>query len=208
MTYFLAAVAASGVFIVAGWRSRQARTLAATQGWQGLPIDPLWGEEVVSNNASEAQADVGVAIRLVLKRLVPVMASQSVQADIAVPFGLSVRMRSAALADLLEDLLAAAIHSAPASRLLMTAATHGDFVHIGITDDMPGADPAVRQGSVRGLMERVALRGGAIDINVRVNEGTTMTLRLAAGGEKDKPPLESEAKTFGSPSSFAVRAER
>jgi glucose-6-phosphate-specific signal transduction histidine kinase len=136
------------------------------------------------------------------------MASQSVQADIAVPFGLSVRMRSAALADLLEDLLAAAIHSAPASRLLMTAATHGDYVHIGITDDMPGADPAVRQGSVRGLMERVALRGGALDINVRVNEGTTMTLRLAAAGEKGKTPFESVVKASVSTSGVAVQAAR
>ena len=87
------------------------------------------------------------------------------------------------MADLLEDLVTAAIHAAPACRLLLTAVAHGDRIHVGVTDDMPGADPAVRMGSVRSLMERVALRGGALDLEVRPAEGTTMTLRLAAGNE-------------------------
>lgn len=147
---------------------------------------------------SAPQADAGAMVRLALKRLAPVLASQSVQAEVAAPQGLMVRMRGAALADLLEDLLAAAIHSAPASRILLTATAHGDHVEIAVVDDMPGTDPAMRMGRVRGLMERVAMRGGALDVDVRPAEGTTMTLRLSAASiERRERPVTSipEART-------------
>jgi hypothetical protein len=203
--YLLAAAAASGIFVVAGWRSKQASGLAAARGWRGLPIDPLWGEEEVDIASGESKADVGGAIRLVLKRLAPVMASQSVQAEIAVPPGLLVRMKSAALADLLEELLAAAIHGAPACRLLLTATTHGDRIYVGLTDDMPGADPEIRLGRIRGLMERVAMRGGVLDLKVRPDEGTTMTLRLAAATESDRPVPQSDIVLS---SEFALRTQQ
>jgi len=181
--YLLAAMAASGLFVLAGWQSKRARSFAAAKGWQGLPFDPLWNEAEPEINASGTFADVSVAIRLALKRLAPVMVSRSVQAEIACPPGLLVQMRSAAFADLVEELLSAAIHDAPASRLLLTATAYGEHIHVTITDDMPGADPASRTGRVRGLIERVALRGGALSVNVRPAEGTSMTLRLAAAGE-------------------------
>ena len=184
LTYFLAAGAASGVFIAAGWRSKQARELAAARRWHGLPVDPLWGDAEIDINALEARADVGGALRLALKRLAPMMANQSIQAEVAAPSGLVGSIRGAALTDLLEELLAAAIHSAPASRLLLTAVTFGDRICVGITDDMPGADQAVRMKSLRGLMERVAMRGGVLEVDVRPTEGTTMILRLAAAAEE------------------------
>ena len=210
MTYFLAAVAASAMFIAAGWRSKYMRGLAAVQGRHGLPNDPLWGDPEIDINASEPRSDVGGAIRLALKRLAPIIASQSVRVDVALPHGLLGRMKGAALADILEELLAAAIHGAPGSRLLLTAATHGDRLYIGITDDMPGADPGLRMASVRGLMERAALRGGSLDVNVRSAEGTTMTLRLAAAAEdkperQDRPPPESAIQAPVRGASSAIR---
>jgi hypothetical protein len=216
MAYFLAAVAASGIFIAAGWRSKTARGLVATHGCHGLPFDPLWAEADTEASASDVHADVAAAIRLVLKRLAPVMASQSVRAEVFSPAGLLVRMRSAALVDLMEELLSVAIHGAPASRLLLTATTHGDRIHIGITDDMPGVDPAVRLGSVRGLMERVAMRGGALDVLVRPAEGTTMTLRLAAAVQDQPEPQavlpgtmlpQHKMELPGSTAMFSVQAE-
>lgn len=208
--YFLAAVAASGIFVAAGWRSKHSRNMAGVHGRHGLPFDPLWGD--ADTAASEAHADVDTAIRLVLERLAPMMASRSVQADIASPSGLLVCMRSAALADLLEELLAAAIHGAPASRLLLTAEAFGDRVNVNVTDDMPGADLALRQGSVRGLTERVAMRGGALDVNVCPAEGTTMTLRLAAAtterpDAKDRPQPEPGTQLPNPIDGFSVRAE-
>jgi hypothetical protein len=195
ITYFLGALAASGVFVVAGWRSKQTFGLAGTDGRNALPVDPLWGEAEIDLNSPNSQTDIAAALRLALKRLAPVMANRAVHAEVAAPTGLLVRMRGAALADLLEDLVAAAIHAAPASRLLLTAAAYGDRIYVGVTDDVPGADPAVRAGSARSLMERIAMRGGALDIDVRPNEGTTMTLRLSAVGEdwqskRDRTPPE------------------
>jgi hypothetical protein len=204
LLYFLAAVAASGIFVVAGWRSKHPGGLAAAQGGPGLRFDPLWGECEIGLDASDSQTDVGAAIRLVLKRLAPVMVSQSVHAEIAVPSGLLVRMRAAVLTDLLEELLAAAIDGAPASRLLMTGSTHGDRIHVGITDDMAGADLAVRVGSVRSVMERVAMRGGVLDVKVRPTEGTTMTLRLTAA---TKERQGHEEQLLPEPARRTVQAE-
>lgn len=178
MTYFVAAFAASGIFIIAGWRSRQSANPPTASGRYTLPHDPLWGE--TETDLSAAQADAGAMVRLAVKRLAPVLASQSVHAEVAAPQGLMVRMRGAALADLLEDLLAAAIHGAPTSRILLTATARGDHVEIAVIDDMPNSDPAIRMARVRSLMERVAMRGGALDVDVRPAEGTTMTLRLGA----------------------------
>ena len=67
--------------------------------------------------------------------------------------------------------------------LLLTAAARGDRVYISLSDDMLNANPAIRQSQVRNLTERVAMRGGALDINVRPDEGTTTTVRLAAAFE-------------------------
>ena len=186
LAYLLAAAIVSGMVIAAGWRSRHVHGLAAGRDGFGLPNDPLWGDPEIDLNASEASADVGGAIRLALKRLAPVMAAQSVKVDVAAPSGLFGRMRGAALADILEELLTAAIHGAPDSRLLLTAAIHGDRIHVGVTDDVPGADPALRVASVRGLMAHVALRGGSLDVDVRPAEGTTMTLRLASAARENQ----------------------
>jgi hypothetical protein len=182
LAYFVVAAVASGVFLVAGWRSRHAYNAGRLA--HELPRDPLWDEPEADLSESPVEADAGTALRLALKRLGPVMANRSIQAEVAAAFGLRVRMRGAALADLLEEMLSAAIHAAPASRVLLAAVTQGDRVVISITDDMPNADADVRRACVRGLMERVALRGGSLDVDVRPKEGTTMTLRLAAAREE------------------------
>jgi hypothetical protein len=180
MTYFVAAVAASGIFIAAGWRSKQARRKSSARAGVGLPNDPLWDEVEIDPTDASPQADAGAALRLALKRVAPVMANQFVQAEVAASSGLMVRMRGAALADLLEEMLVAAVHAAPASRILLTAAARGERVAICITDDVPNADPDIRRAGLRSLMERVALRGGVLDVDVRQDEGSTMTLRLNA----------------------------
>jgi hypothetical protein len=182
VAYFVVAAVASGVFLIAGRRSRHVYTAGRLA--HELPEDPLWDEPEADLSESPLQADAGAALRLALKRLGPVMANRSIQAEVAAAFGLRVRMGGEALADLLEEMLGAAIHAAPASRVLLTAVTQGERVAISITDDMPNGDADVRRACVRGLMERVALRGGSLDVDVRPQEGTTMTLRLAAAREE------------------------
>lgn len=207
MMYFLAAAAASGVFIAAGWRSKHSRSFIATQSRHSIPIDPVWNGAQIDINAPEPQADVGDAFRLIMKRLAPVMARRSVQLEIACPSGLLVRMRSVTLTDLLEEFLTASIHSAPTSRILMTGAARGDSIYVSITDDMLGADPSVRLGSVRGLMGRVAMHGGVLDVNVRPLEGTTMTLRLAAEINKDRVSPGAVVRSPDSIHELPIRAE-
>lgn len=209
MMYLLAAVAVSGIFIAVGWRSRHTRNEASAHGRTGVPFDPLWGEAEI--DTSEAHADVDTTIRLVLQRLAPAMAARSVRAEIASHPGLRVRMRSAALADLLEEFLAAAINNAPASRLLLTAACYGGWVNINLTDDVPGADLAVRLASVSSLRERAAMRGGGLDVDVLPAEGTTMTLRLAAvtaerADQSGQSPPEQRTWSSGSTGGSSIRA--
>ena len=197
MTYLVAAMVASGIFVVAGRRSKQVRGLSLVQRSGICPSDALWPEPELDLSTSRPEADVGASLRLALKRLTPVLRNHSVQAEIAAPFGLLVRLRSSALTDLLEDLLGAAIQSAPASRLLLTATKQGDGIYVGVTDDTPCADFTVRMESVRSLKQRVAMRGGALHVDVRPNEGATLTLRLPAVVEQDQPRrvLPEPAKT-------------
>jgi signal transduction histidine kinase len=146
---------------------------------------------------------VAAAAAVAMKRLAPVLAAQQVRVDIAVQPRLAVRMSDGALADLLEELLAAAAHSAPASRMLLAAGAQGDRVSISVSDDSPLADPMLRQSLVRGVMERVALRGGALDVDVRPAEGTTMTLRLAGSQNRAEVPSTPVAR----PVAAAVTAQ-
>ena len=190
MAYLGVAVAASVLFAAAGWRSRQVLQTSIGNA-DNLPDMSSASADAATN---QPVGDVAEAINIALKRLMPVIASQSVRVDVAARKGLTVRMRAPALADLMEELLASVIHSAPASMLLLTATARGDRVYISLSDDMPNADPAIRQSQVRNLTERVAMRGGALDINVRPEEGTTTTVRLAAAFEAlaDADPAKAD----------------
>ena len=196
MFYLLAATAAAGALMTAGWRGNPEIALTSPPAGHADPADLEEPESIPAfTTSTQGQADVSAAMRLALKRLAPVMASECVQTEIAAPPGLFAGLRATVLADLLEELLSAAVHAAPASRLLLTAAPRGDRIYITVTDDMPGADPAVRLTSVRGLMQRVALCGGALDVDVCLREGTSMTLRFAAvtadrQDNKDQAPAE------------------
>ena len=181
ITYLLAAIAASVLFVAAGWRGRQpigASLPYARPDLRMLVVPPDAGPDQTAPGANPRD-DVSAAIYLALARLALVIASQFVKVDVAVRPGLKVRMRGPVLANMLEELVAVAIRAAPASRLLLTAAEHGDRIHISVTDDMPGGDSDARRVRIRTLTERVALHGDALVVDVRPQEGTSMTLQLA-----------------------------
>jgi hypothetical protein len=188
MIYFLAAAVASIVFLFAGWQSKRVNGFPPMLTGHDLPDDPFRKEAEIE--PSETKADAGAALRLALKRLAPLMANLSVQADIAASFGLMVRMHGAALVELLEEMLTVVVHAAPVSRILLTAAADGPNISISMSDDIPNADQDVRRASARSLMKRVAMRGGALDVDVHPGEGTTMTLRLSCEDRKDRASLE------------------
>jgi hypothetical protein len=179
MAYLLATVAASALFLTAA--RRRVRKPALTSSY----FDPPAGRPTPGT--------VAAATHIALTRLTPILISQHIRTDVAVQPGLRVGMGDGELADLLEEWLAAAAHSAPASHMLLTAAAQGDRVAISITDDVPNADAALRQSLVRGLMQRVALRGNVLDVDVRPTEGTTMTLRLPAAAPTPKAAVQTRA---------------
>ena len=203
-TYACAALVASGVFIFAGWHSRKIVGQASARRGYDIPNDPLWTEAEPDLTEDNAQADAGAALRLVLKRLAPLLASHSIQMEVAISSGLLVRMRGAVLADLLEEVLVVTLHAVPASRLLLTTAARGEHVAISITDDVPGANPDVRRAGMRALIERVAMRGGALDVDVRPNEGTTTTLRFAAARDRRSRPRPDEPSADAEPAPPAM----
>jgi hypothetical protein len=181
MAYILAATTASVLFVAAGWRSRR----VAGSGFNRLNRLPDMSMMASGHSGGRAQplGDAAEAIHMALKRLTPLIESQAVHVDVAARLGLLVRLRAPALIELLEDLITIAIHNAPASVLLLTAAAHGNHIHINVSDDLPGADLSKRQSQTRGVQERIAMLGGVLDIDVRPAEGTVMTLRLAAAFE-------------------------
>jgi len=182
MTYVVAVMVASGIFIAAGRRNKQVSALASAPGTDRFPADPLWDQPEIDLSAPHPPADVGAAMRVALKRLLPILRNRAVQAEIALSPGLMVPMQGAAVTDLLEDLLSNAIQSAPASRMLVTAGRQNGGVYVGITDDMPAADLTVRTDCVRGLKQRAAMLGGTLQVDVRPREGATVTLWLPAVG--------------------------
>ena len=186
VTYFFTALAVSCVFVAAGWRSRRVAKAPLPLDRYELPFDPLWGSADldVPQDQSQTRSDVDRAVRLALERVTPLLRSHSVQADIAVAPGLLVRMRLEALAELIEELLTAAVHAAPTCRLLLAASMRGDTIEISAIDDVPAANRELREASVRGLMQRVSMRGGSLRIEVQPDEGTTMILRLAAATDR------------------------
>ncbi len=199
MIYFLAAAVSSVVFLFAGWQSKQVYGVSPLRTGHELPSDPFAKEAEIDLSETKLQADAGAALRLALKRLAPLMANLSVQADIAASFGLMVRMHGAALVELLEEMLTVVVHAAPVSRILLTAAADGANISISMSDDIPNADQDVRRASVRGLMKRVAMRGGALDVDVLPGEGTTMTLRLSCEDREDPAslgPLDGAMPSF------------
>jgi signal transduction histidine kinase len=163
---------------------------------------PFRKEAEIDLSETKPQADAGAALRLALKRLTPLMSNLSVQADIAASFGLMVRMRGAALVELLEEMLTVVVHAAPVSRILLTAAADGANISISMSDDIPNADQDLRRASVRGLTRRVAMGGGALAVDVRPGEGTTMTLRLSSVCE-DREDRASLGSVNGAMLSFS-----
>ncbi len=185
------AAATTAVFLLAGWHGR--KPVGAPFNGSDHRAAQDGGSRYVAPASAPPVGDVVEAIGIALKRLAPVIVRQAVRVDVAARHGLLVRMRGPALADLLEELLALSIHSAPASMLLLTASARGDRIYVTFSDDVPNADLAVRQGQVRGVAERVALRGGALGVDTRANEGTTVTLRLAAAIDAAAEPVQQPA---------------
>jgi hypothetical protein len=176
--YLLAATLTSAVVLLAGW----ARARAPSHGPSPFAADPA---ALVTD---KTPADIRAAAAVALNRLRPLLACQNSKIDIGIRPGLLVRMSADALTDLLEDLLTAMVRTTPGgSNLLLTAVTRGGQIAIMLSDEAADSDETELRGLFRGLAERVALRGGALDVIAQGAGGSTVILRLASAATQTGP---------------------
>lgn len=196
LVYLVAATLVSLAVLFAGWRRSRARSNAAAH----FTHDPDGGPD------DKTPADVHDAAVTALNRLLPLLARQASEVDLGIRPGLLVRLSEDTLAGLLEDLLTAMLQNAPASPLLLTAVTRGGQIAVVLSDETADSDEAELRGMFRGLAERVALRGGALDVAAEAGQGTTVTLRLAAAqpGGSRPPGKDVAAPAVTTPSTAAL----
>ena len=182
MSYLIAALAASVLFIAAGWRSRRTMRSAMPmpRGFRNAGVLDSGNTADTAWLADGPDDQVATAVHEALRHLAPAIAGQAIQLDFAVRPGLTARMPAGTLTDTIEDMLGAAIRAAPASRLLVTAAPYGADIRIAVSDDIPGAEAAVQQARAAGLAARAEARGAKLAVEVHPAEGTTLTLILPA----------------------------
>jgi hypothetical protein len=143
--------------------------------------------------ADQAISDAADVIRTTVERLMPMIHRQHVRLDLAAEPGHLIRLRPGLLADLLEEFIPLALHAAAGGHMLLTAARCGR-VDIALSDDQPAHDASVRRSQARGLAQRVAMYGGTLDIAVRANLGTTMTMKLMTAVDRPAVPSQREAR--------------
>ncbi len=176
LTYVIAAIGASALFIAAGSRSRAvARSAAVTR--DRMPQTTVAEPDASAHSASTG--DAAEAIRTAIARLRPVILDQRIRIEVAAETGLLVRARAATLADLVSELLALGIQAVPGGRFLLTASHHAGRIDITLSDDGQADDAALRRGQCRNLEQRMALLGGSLEVATMARQGTSMTLRLA-----------------------------
>jgi signal transduction histidine kinase len=117
--------------------------------------------------------------------------SRGVRMQLAVGAAMIVPLHPSVLRMALRDTMLAAIDAAPGGHVLITAATLGRQLHIGIIDDGPGIDQQAREISMRQTETLIALQGGSIAIEARPGRGTAVTIRLPM-------PVSAESEASGS----------
>lgn len=177
LIYFLAALAASAVAISIGWRGQPAPDDANGR------FDHL--RDMSRPPAPQSDiSDAAEAIRATTERMVPAIRRQRVHLDVAAEPGQFVRMRPGLLSDLIEELVSLGLHAAAGGHLLLTAGRSGGRVEIMLSDDQPACGISLRQSQARGLAQRLALYGGALDVVARPDLGTSMTMKLIAAADQ------------------------
>ena len=196
LIYLVAAAIASLIAISIGWRGRQTAADVPASRFDRLQdtlssADP---DRATDNADDKTIADVAEVIRTTVERLLPTIQRQRVHLDLAAEPGQFIRLRPGLLADLLEEFIPLGLHAAAGGNMLLTAARSGSRVDITLSDDQPADDASLRPSQARGLARRVAMYGGTLDIAVRPNLGTTMTMKLTTAIDRPAVPDENEAR--------------
>jgi len=174
-------LALSMPFILAAWIAFVHRQRAA-MGQRATPdaTSERSPDDPVDTCIGGAAVDLEAALRQIIISVNSAARLRSGRIELAVGAGLplTVQINPSALWTALLATMLAGINAAPGGQVLVTAATFGSQLHIGITDDGQGTDQCLRETSMRQAEALIALQGGSIAVEARPGRGTTVTIRI------------------------------
>jgi hypothetical protein len=181
------ALTVSGLVVVSG--SNRRRELLARQG------QPATGNrfELGLVPFVSGELDVAVEARDVLRQLDSLAARQLVDLEYAVQPDLIVRADRRAFREILSDVVTTAIEQAPCGHVLLGATRSGGRVHVVVSDDGGTPNRDMRLSKLRSAESLAALHGATMEVDVRMGQGTTVSLRLPVTENGQRPPRASEA---------------
>jgi hypothetical protein len=190
--YLVLAVVGSSAFVLGSVRGQHKRGSA-------LPTpDDTWIEAADPFDNSEP-ADVRTAAAIALRRVMPLLDERGIRLTVAIRAGLLVQEPGHRLADVLERILIALVRN-DGSHMVLSAAPRGGQVAVRVSNDARAANVEALQAQVRSLSEEVALRGGALDLDVAPQEGVSVVLRVARfNGQPtlERAPHQGESRPQG-----------
>lgn len=165
-------------FILAAWIAFVHRQRATACPESAHPSVEANEADLLDLYLGSAAVDLDAALREAAAAVEPAACSRAVRMQLAVGAAMIVPVHPSVLRVALCDTMLAAIDAAHGGQVLITAATLGRQLHIGIIDDGPGIDQEAREISMRQTETLIALQGGSIAIAARPGRGTAVTIRL------------------------------
>lgn len=169
-------LAACGMVALVGWLFWQ--TAPASRAPDPVPPPRRQRFELRQSAFASATIDLEPAAHAVLEDLAEAAHSRGMRLSFAVQPGLTVRCDPAALHEALHDLVAGALSHTGATRALLSARSHGGRIEITVADDGVGPAVETQTSLLRPAEQLLALHGATMEIDVRAEQGSIVTLRL------------------------------
>jgi signal transduction histidine kinase len=184
-------LALSAPFILAAWIAFLHRQRPTTCPESPYPPVEANEADLLDLYLGSVAVDLDAALREAAAAVEPVACSRGVRMELAVGAAMIVPVHASVLRMALRNTMLAAIDAAPGGQVLITAASLGRQLYIGIIDDGRGIDQQAREISMRQTETLIALQGGSIAIEARPGRGTVVTIRLPM-------PVSAESEASGS----------
>jgi signal transduction histidine kinase len=147
--------------------------------------------EAVSQLRDSGAIDLGAAL-LPLAEKVPALA---IHMDIEEPLTLDDPQRAHVLLRCTQEIITNAVRHAGARNLWVHCRREAGSILIDARDDGAGADAVISGNGLRGMAERLAQYGGALDIETQPGKGFCLHIRLPAAESTGVLPLRAEPET-------------
>jgi signal transduction histidine kinase len=116
----------------------------------------------------------------VLEALLGLAQLRGIRLEFAVEPGLAIRMDRTAFREILSGLLTYALYAGTVQRVLLGAMRHAGRVQIAVVTDGSGPPCEDQAHALRPIVHLVSQQGGTLEIDARLQEGSTLLLRLPA----------------------------